>query len=81
MSNNLFGDIENEREKEWKGMPEFIQNKKQPFAQIIFRFDSAEDLQEFSKLVGQKFTKKSKSAWFPFRSHWGLEKKVYIDEP
>lgn len=69
-----------EWKKEWKGMPEFVQEKKEPYAKIVFRFDSEEDLQEFAKLIGQKLTKKTKSAWYPFKSHWGLTKKVWRDE-
>jgi hypothetical protein len=67
-------------ENEWTGMPEFIQEKKEPFAKIIFRFDSERDLSDFSKLIGQKLTKKTKSAWFPFKSHWGGIKKIWVDE-
>jgi hypothetical protein len=28
----------------------------------------------------QKLTPKTKSIWHPFKSHWGLEKKVYVNE-
>lgn len=61
----------------WLGMPEFTQIKKEPFAKIIVRVDSAEDLAELSRRLQQPLTRKTKSAWFPFRSHWGLEKKVW----
>lgn len=50
---------------EWLEMPEFVQNNKQPFAKIIFRFSSEQDLLEFSNLIGQKLTAKTKSAWYP----------------
>tara|TARA_R110000803_G_scaffold148996_1_gene214421 strand:- start:620 stop:877 length:258 start_codon:yes stop_codon:yes gene_type:complete len=62
---------------EWVGMPEFIQEKKEPFSKIIIRFDTEDDLKEFAKLIGQKLTPKTKSIWHPFKSHWGAEKKVY----
>lgn len=65
---------------EWKDMPEFVQDKKEPYAKIIIRFDSDEDLQNFAKLIGQKLNKKTKSIWFPFKSHWGATKKEYRDE-
>ncbi|MCK5602161.1 hypothetical protein KAR91_09835 [Candidatus Pacearchaeota archaeon] len=68
-------------EEEWKDMPEFIQEKKEPFSKIIIRFDSEEDLNDFAKLIGQKLTPKTKSIWHPFKSHWGAEKKEYVDEP
>jgi hypothetical protein len=65
---------------EWQDMPEFIQEKQNVYSQIIFRFDNEEDLQAFAKLIGQKLTNKTKSSWFPFKSHWGLVKKVWIYE-
>lgn len=58
-------DTTNDPRKEWVGMPEFVQEKQKPFAQIIFRFDNENDLNEFSKLIGQKLTQKTKSAWHP----------------
>ena len=54
----------------WDGMPEFVQEKQEPYAKIIFRFDTEGDLQEFAKLIGQKLTSKTKSAWFPYKSHF-----------
>ena len=61
---------------------EFIQEKKEPYSKIIVRFDNEEDLLEFSKLIGQKLTNKTKSIWHPFKSHWGNSKNVrWFDEP
>lgn len=54
---------------EWTNMPEFVQEKKEPYAKIIFRFDSEDQLQEFAALINQKLTKKTKSSWYPFKSH------------
>ena len=79
MENTLFN-IENDWQKEWVGMPEFIQEKQKPHATIIFRFDTEKDLQDFAKLIGQKLTNKTKSAWFPFRSHWGNGRFEWKDE-
>ena len=55
--------------EEWGGMPEFVQDKKEPYCAIIFRFESEQDLQDFADLVKQKLTKKTKSAWFPHKPH------------
>jgi len=76
MSNNE----EKEWKKEWVGMPEFVQEKQKPYAMINFRFESEEDLQEFAKLIGQKLTNKTKSAWYPFKSHWGDTIKRWVNE-
>jgi hypothetical protein len=66
--------------KEWVGMPEFVQSKKEPYSKIIIRFENEKDLQDFATLIGQSLTKKTKSIWFPFKSHWGGIKKLWIDE-
>ena len=59
-----------ESENHWTDMPEFIQEKKEPFAQIIVRFDSEKDLNEFAEMISQKLTPKTKSIWHPFKSHF-----------
>ena len=67
-------------QKEWQDMPEFVQEKKECFAKIIFRFETNEDLQNFAKLIGQKLTVKTKSAWFPYRPHVGEYDTLWVDE-
>ena len=54
-----------ETRKHWVNMPEFEQNKKIEFQKITVRFDSLEDLKDFSELIGQPLTEKTKSIWFP----------------
>jgi hypothetical protein len=76
----LFSDMDNEWQKEWKDMPEFIQTKKEPYSKIIIRFESEKDLQEFARLINQKLTKKTKSIWFPFKSHFSGVKKFWTNE-
>jgi hypothetical protein len=62
---------------EWVDMPEFVQEKKEPYKELIVRFETEEDYKEFQQLINQQLTVKTKSIWHPFKSHWGLEKKVY----
>jgi hypothetical protein len=64
---------------EWVGMPEFVQEKKEPFKELIIRFDTEDDYLDFQRIINQKLTNKTKSIWHPFKSHWGLERKVYKD--
>jgi hypothetical protein len=71
---------ENDSEKEWQDMPEFVQDKTEPFAKIIVRFDSEEDLNEFANLIGQKLTPKTQSIWHPEKSHWGNTPWRWDDE-
>ena len=67
--------------EEWDDMPEFVQEKKEPYSKIIIRCETKEDLEKMAALLGEKFTDKTKSAWFPFKSHFtGMFKNKYIDE-
>lgn len=56
---------EHDWRKEWKGMPEFVQEEKKPFATIIVRFATEADLKDFSQRIGQKLTPRTKSIWHP----------------
>jgi hypothetical protein len=68
-------------QEEWKDMPEFVQEKQKNFATIIVRFSNQKDLDDFSALVNQKLNKKTKSIWYPFKSHWGNgDGKIYKNE-
>jgi hypothetical protein len=49
----------------WQGMPEFVQDKQKPYAQLTVRFDSAEALAAFATLIGQPLTQKTKAIWHP----------------
>lgn len=69
-----------EWKQEWKNMPEFVQNKQEPHAKIIFRFATEEDLQAFSNLIGQSLTNKTKSAWYPENVRGVNGNKRYFDE-
>mgnify|MGYP003134862751 FL=1 len=65
----LFG-----KEEHWDNMPEFLQEKQEdPFSTITVRFETEEDLNDFSQKIGQKLTPLSKSIWHPYKSHWGDE--------
>lgn len=65
---------------EWVGMPEFIQEKVEPFSAIIIRFETEQDLLDFSEVIGQKLTAKTKSIWHPHKPHSLPNKKMYYDE-
>ncbi len=65
----LFSDCKQSTDNLWVGMPEFVQEKKEPYAKIIFRFETEDDLSEFANIIGQKLTNKTKSSWHPFKPH------------
>jgi hypothetical protein len=70
----------NNWKEEWLDMPEFIQEKQEPYAKIIIRFDNEKDLNDFSKLINQPLNKKTKSIWFPKLIRGINSKKRYVDE-
>jgi len=67
--------------EEWVGMPEFEQVKKEPFSKIVVRFETEDDLKEFSELIGQKLTQKTKSIWHPHKPHRRSTNNYYTYEP
>lgn len=67
--------------KGWGGMPEFKQEKQPCYSELIIRFETEKDLNDFAKLIGQKLTKKTKSIWHPAKSHWNGELLRWVDEP
>jgi hypothetical protein len=81
MSKTLFDDFENNWQKEWKDMPEFIQDKKEDcYSKITIRFENKNDLESFSELIKQKLTNKTKSIWFPQIQRGLNANKIYVDE-
>jgi hypothetical protein len=66
--------------EQWKSMPEFVQEKEQPFSKIIVRFETENDLKRFAKLLGVKVTAKTKSLWFPPKGRDAKTVLRYVDE-
>ena len=66
---------------EWKNMPEFVQEAKPPFAKVIVKFHSQEDLDEFALVLDQIVTTKTKSIWYPKLERDDLEAYRYVDAP
>ena len=70
----------NDWRNEWESMPEFIQEKKEPYSKIIIRFKTKEDLEEFAELISQKLTNKTTSIWHP-QLERGLDSfREYVNE-
>jgi hypothetical protein len=76
-----FFDIPQEEwEKEWEGMPEFVQKDLSPQKSLIVHFSSYQDLEKFSQLIGQSITRKTRSIWFPKADIIKVCNKRYVDE-
>jgi len=61
---NLKRDITDPYE-EWKEMPEFVQEEELYYKQIIIRFKTEKDYDNFGKLINQNLTLQTKSIWYP----------------
>lgn len=75
MMAGFFEDLE-EWKKYWKGMPEFVQYDESPYKSIIVHFNDEGDVENFSKLTGQKITSKTKFINFPKIERENLLAKV-----
>lgn len=71
--------MENLYEKEWVGMPEFVQEDLSPFKSVTIHFRNQEDMDEFFRLLNQKLTKR-KSYWYPEAKPRKYCDKRYVDE-
>lgn len=63
----------------WKGMPEFQNDGKEPFKQLLVSFMTEEDYKTFQTLINQVLTNKTRSIWFPEREQKTLLNKFWID--
>jgi hypothetical protein len=66
--------------KHWKDMPEFIVENLIPYRTLPVHFATKEDMNAFSKLVGQPITKVSRCLWFPAAEIGRISDKRYVDE-
>jgi hypothetical protein len=68
-------------EESWKGMPEFVQKDLEPFKSIYVHFETREDMNAFSALVGQKVGVDTRSIWYPEAEIGRYSNKRFIDAP
>lgn len=70
---------ETDAEAEWEGMPEF-EDQDPCFRKVIVSFDTPDDVQEFFSIIGQSYTDKTKSIWFPEKERRDLESMRWADD-
>lgn len=76
--NSLFPTFENECEREWKDMPQYVSTSRKPYQQIIVSFSSFQDVKEFGRLLGIKtITPKTDCSWFPIKER--DNKEIYVN--
>jgi ParB-like chromosome segregation protein Spo0J len=64
---------------EWQGMPECENEDQSPFRTLRIHFRSAEDVQDFAKLLGQKITDGIKFLWHPRAEAANWSANPYVD--
>ena len=77
---NMFPEFENEWEKEWHSMPEFIQQNTEPIQQIIISFQTYDHVKRFGEMLDQNVTANTKSLWFPKKETLPPKFFLYVDE-
>ena len=65
LDEDIIIDDSKEWEKHWVGMPDFKQENKSTYKTIYVHFRNEEDYKEFSSLIDQNLTIKTKSIWHP----------------
>ena len=73
-------DIPPDWREHWWGMPAFEQGDARPYQRITVNFMCPEDVAEFSRLLGAKFSRKTDSMWFPPESVDRPNEWEYADE-
>lgn len=69
-----------DRENEWEGMPEFDNQDLSPHRQMIVSFKSDADVDAFAKLIGQQFTDRTRSIWFPEEERLEVAHMSYVTD-
>jgi ParB-like chromosome segregation protein Spo0J len=62
---------------EWENMPEFVSEDNTAYRTLYVHFETEEDVQNFSKLVGQQLSDKTKFIWYPEQKNMNTESKRY----
>lgn len=72
-------ELELDWQKEWRGMPEFIQNDLTPWKTVYVHFEDIEAIRAFAKLVEQPVTTETRSLWYPKADIGHIANKRWVD--
>lgn len=64
----------------WQNMPEYLVRDISPWATIKVHLRNVRDLEEFSRLVGQKLSQRTPAIWFPEAEHLIEHDWRYVNE-
>jgi hypothetical protein len=65
----------------WKGMPEYVSKDLTSVKMLYVHFETWEDYEAFSRLIGQRLLRTTQSIWFPEAEIGHFADKRYIDAP
>jgi hypothetical protein len=76
------GEVVDDPQAEWKGMPEFEHEDLTSQFQVIVHFANEADMRSFEELVGQKIPTNTRSIWHPKAERQTVKGSGYVsDEP
>ena len=75
---SLFDNLDRDWNEHWVDMPEYVQEKEEPYQKIIIRFRNEEDVKTFAKLIEQTIHKTTASLWFPKLEWKNSKDRKYI---
>jgi hypothetical protein len=62
----------------YAGMPDYDNKDKTPKYQILVSFKNEEDIKDFSKIIGQPLTTRTKAVWHPQAEIGKVIDKAYV---
>ena len=71
------GQVVDDPSTEWVDMPDYDQENLMPKKTLLVHFENEEDRQEFSKLVKQNLTEKTKFIWYPPQPEFTTKDRQY----
>jgi hypothetical protein len=63
----------------WKGMPEF-ENTEKAIKTLYIHFETQDAVDEFTKIIGQNITEKTKYIWYPAKERQDLKLQAFQNE-
>lgn len=75
------GDVVDDPQAEWQGMPECENGDESPHRTLIVHFATPEAVAEFAGLIGQQFADGAKYIWHPRLKLQHPSATPYVDEP
>lgn len=76
----MLGKVPKLWEREWRGLPEYVQRNMHPRRSLIVHFRRKEDVEKFAELVGSKISPKTKFVWWPPARRIKSADMLYVEE-